>query len=171
MRTPPLPPPPNPHLSPHSSLPDTPPSLFVGPEIDPLLFFSLVYSGGKRSKKPIQDEKATDDFHYEKFKKQMRRFWEKCVTVTEWASDTAVGDVQQTLMTVWWQHSMAPRWLLQSSFVVWQYSWTTQRWSVEVLLYVHRNRRLIRDGSPGQPPRLSHSSWTRQLSESYRMII
>ena len=30
---------------------------------------------------------------------------------------------------------------------------------VEVLLYVHRNRRLIRDGSPKQPPRLSHSSW------------
>ena len=29
---------------------------------------------------------------------------------------------------------------------------------VEVLFYVHRNRRLIRDGSPGQPPRLSHSS-------------
>ena len=31
--------------------------------------------------------------------------------------------------------------------------------SVEVLLYVHRNRRLItiRDGSPGRPPRLSHS--------------
>ena len=29
---------------------------------------------------------------------------------------------------------------------------------VEVLLYVHRNRRLIRDGSPGRPPRLSHSS-------------
>ena len=29
-----------------------------------------------------------------------------------------------------------------------------------VLLYVHRNRRLIRDRSPGQPPRLSHSSWT-----------
>ena len=28
-----------------------------------------------------------------------------------------------------------------------------------VALYVHRNRRLIRDGSPGQPPRLSHSSW------------
>ena len=32
-------------------------------------------------------------------------------------------------------------------------------WLVEVLLYVHRNRRLIRDGSPGRPPRLSHSSW------------
>ena len=34
-------------------------------------------------------------------------------------------------------------------------------WSrlVEVLLYVHRNRRFIRDGSPGRPPRLSHSSW------------
>ena len=28
---------------------------------------------------------------------------------------------------------------------------------VEVLLYVHRNRRLIRDGSPGRPSRLSHS--------------
>ena len=27
-----------------------------------------------------------------------------------------------------------------------------------VLLYVHRNHRLIRDGSPGQPPQLSHSS-------------
>ena len=26
---------------------------------------------------------------------------------------------------------------------------------VEVLLYVHRNRRLIRDGSPGRPPLLS----------------
>ena len=30
---------------------------------------------------------------------------------------------------------------------------------VEVLLYVHTNRRFIRDGSPGRPPRLSHSSW------------
>ena len=30
---------------------------------------------------------------------------------------------------------------------------------VEVLLYVHRNRRFIRDGSPGRPPRLSHSYW------------
>ena len=29
---------------------------------------------------------------------------------------------------------------------------------VEVLLYVHRNRRFIRDGNPGRPPRLSHSS-------------
>ena len=29
---------------------------------------------------------------------------------------------------------------------------------VEVLIYVHRNRRFIRDGSPGRPPRLSHSS-------------
>ena len=27
------------------------------------------------------------------------------------------------------------------------------------LLYVHRNCRLIRDGSPGRPLRLSHSSW------------
>ena len=30
----------------------------------------------------------------------------------------------------------------------------------EVLFYVHRNCRLIRDGSPGRPPRLSFSSWT-----------
>ena len=29
---------------------------------------------------------------------------------------------------------------------------------VEVSLDVPRNRRLIRDGSPGRPPRLSHSS-------------
>ena len=29
---------------------------------------------------------------------------------------------------------------------------------LSVLLYVHRNRRFIRDGSPGRPPRLSHSS-------------
>ena len=29
---------------------------------------------------------------------------------------------------------------------------------VEVLLYVHRNHRFIRHGSPGRPPRLSHSS-------------
>ena len=29
---------------------------------------------------------------------------------------------------------------------------------VEVLLYGHRNRRLIRDGSPGRPPQLSHRS-------------
>ena len=33
----------------------------------------------------------------------------------------------------------------------------------EVLLYVHRNRWFIRDGSPGRPPRLSHTSWA--LSE------
>ena len=32
------------------------------------------------------------------------------------------------------------------------------QFQVKVLLYVHRNRRLIRDESPGRPPRLSHSS-------------
>ena len=34
-------------------------------------------------------------------------------------------------------------------------------WVGWMLIYVHRNRRLIivRDGSPGRPPRLSHSSW------------
>ena len=30
---------------------------------------------------------------------------------------------------------------------------------VEVLLYVHRNRRFISGGSPGRPPRLSHSAF------------
>ena len=33
-------------------------------------------------------------------------------------------------------------------------------WYGWVLLYIHRNRRLIRDRSPGRPPRLSHSSCT-----------
>ena len=45
--------------------------------------------------------------------------------------------------------------LLQVTFVV----------VVEMLLYVHRNRRFIRDGSPGRPPRLSHSSWALQMTE------
>ena len=35
----------------------------------------------------------------------------------------------------------------------------------EVLLYVHRNRRFIRDGSPGHPPRLS------QLLSSERCVV
>ena len=38
-----------------------------------------------------------------------------------------------------------------------------------VLLYVHRNRRLIRDGSPGRPPPLSHSS--SALSEFQRPTV
>ena len=36
-------------------------------------------------------------------------------------------------------------------------------WLAEVLLYIHWNRRFIRDGSPGRPPRLSHSSWTLHI--------
>ena len=32
-----------------------------------------------------------------------------------------------------------------------------------VLRYVHRNRRRIRDGSPGRPARLSHSSWALMM--------
>ena len=36
--------------------------------------------------------------------------------------------------------------------------WFCPWWWWSVLLDVHRNRRLIRDGSPGRPPRLSHSS-------------
>ena len=39
------------------------------------------------------------------------------------------------------------------------------RW-LKCLLYVHRNRRLIRDGSPGRPPRLSHSSWALKPTEA-----
>ena len=35
---------------------------------------------------------------------------------------------------------------------------------VEVLLYVHRNRRLTRDGSPGRPPRHSDSSWVLRVT-------
>ena len=38
-----------------------------------------------------------------------------------------------------------------NSYCLWLVGWG--------LLYVRRNRRLFRDGSPGQPPRLSHSSW------------
>ena len=34
-----------------------------------------------------------------------------------------------------------------------------QVWACWALPYVHRNRRLIRDGGPGRPPRLSHSFW------------
>ena len=43
-------------------------------------------------------------------------------------------------------------------------------WPVRVhgslLLYSHRNHRLIRTGSPGRPPQLSHSSWTLNLPVS-----
>ena len=41
---------------------------------------------------------------------------------------------------------------------------------VEVLLYIHRNRRFIRDGSAGCPPRLSHSSWTLTLKLSNNTV-
>ena len=36
-------------------------------------------------------------------------------------------------------------------------------WLVEVLLYIHRNHRFIRDRSPGRPPWLSHSSWALRM--------
>ena len=36
---------------------------------------------------------------------------------------------------------------------------------------VHRNRRLIRDGSPGRPPRLSHSSRALPLAEAATSIL
>ena len=50
--------------------------------------------------------------------------------------------------------------------VKWSWQWLSILWDcppclvVEVLLYIHRNRRVIRDGSPGRPPRLSYSSST-----------
>ena len=34
----------------------------------------------------------------------------------------------------------------------------SQLLEVEELLYVHRNRRLIRDRNPGRPPQLSHTA-------------
>ena len=40
---------------------------------------------------------------------------------------------------------------------------------VEALFYVHRNRRLIRDGSPGgRSPRLSHSSQVLSSDKNYK---
>ena len=44
-------------------------------------------------------------------------------------------------------------------------------WWVEVLLYVHRNHRFIRDGSPGRPPRLSHSFWALNCGGSGPMLL
>ena len=43
---------------------------------------------------------------------------------------------------------------------------------VEVLLYVHRNRRLFRDGSPGRPPRLytAPELWSMGVSKQINMV-
>ena len=41
-------------------------------------------------------------------------------------------------------------------------------WSVD---YAHRNHRLIRDGSPGRPPRLSHSAWALMLPCSWWSLL
>ena len=38
-------------------------------------------------------------------------------------------------------------------------------------LYVFRSRRLIRDGSPGRPSRLSHSSWVRIFSPAVQFSV
>ena len=40
----------------------------------------------------------------------------------------------------------------------------------EVFLYVHRDRRLIRDGGPGRPPRLSHSSFRSSVAVAYHKV-
>ena len=42
---------------------------------------------------------------------------------------------------------------------------------VEVLLYVHRNLRLIRDGCPGRPPGLSDSSWALQPTVKVEVLL
>ena len=42
---------------------------------------------------------------------------------------------------------------------------------VEVFLYVHRNRRFIRDGSPGRPPRLSHGSSELHVVSTYFNVL
>ena len=49
--------------------------------------------------------------------------------------------------------------LSQPWFICFSFFSSEMRLVERVLLYVHRNRRLIRDGSPGRPPQLSHSSW------------
>ena len=53
---------------------------------------------------------------------------------------------------------------MQQSFVATSLfcSWRNFGW---VLLYVHRNHRLIRGGIPGRPPRLSNSSWALLLKK------
>ena len=53
--------------------------------------------------------------------------------------------------------------VILSTLELWILSGFSQVFLVEVLLYVHRNRRFIRDGSPGRPPRLSHSSWALKM--------
>ena len=40
----------------------------------------------------------------------------------------------------------------------------------EVLFCVHKNHRFIRDGSPGRPPRISHSSWALRRKEKPREV-
>ena len=41
-----------------------------------------------------------------------------------------------------------------------------------MLLYVHRNRRLFRDGSPGRPPRLytAPEFWSMGVSKQVNMV-
>ena len=56
----------------------------------------------------------------------------------------------------WQRHETAQRWYHRGG------GGQCSRWrhlAEVLLLYVHRNRRFIRDGSPGRPHRLSHGSW------------
>ena len=56
--------------------------------------------------------------------------------------------------------SSCEKWRMSSVVV----KWRTACWVGWVLLCVHRNRRFFRDGSPGRPPWLSHSSWALSTS-------
>ena len=60
---------------------------------------------------------------------------------------------------------------LSVNFFVLQHEFFFSNFFLEMLLYVHRNRRFIRDGSPGRPPRLSHSSWTQFSQVSLSFIL
>ena len=68
----------------------------------------------------------------------------------------------------WYCCLLFPRWF-RSMERSWAH-WVTPKVEVEVLLYVHRNRRLIRDGSPGCPPRLSHSSWALTIPSTTEVL-
>ena len=54
------------------------------------------------------------------------------------------------IRNTWWQNVYSPHITT---------GWLDVKHWVDVLLYIHRNHRFIRDGSPEWPPGLSHSSW------------
>ena len=82
--------------------------------------------------------------------------------INEWWIHTAMHTTYKEYQSKYWKHiynadQRIPNTNLQSKCINTEYRF------VEVLLYVHRNRRFIRDGSPGCPPRLSLSSWALRI--------